>query len=123
MASYFRNNEYGIHYITYTCIIGINLTLPTTLCALPFFIGLCNVSIVKISPQRHLKRGLWAGAKFLVDHRRKERQQDGGPLTPKVQAITEYQSITFVSFHEGVAPCKLSPKCLKNIPHLSAAAV
>lgn len=65
------------------------LTLKTKSCALPFFIGLCNVSIVEISPERHLKGGLWACAKFLVDHRNEEGQEDCSPLTSKVQAITE----------------------------------
>ena len=99
------------------------LILPTTLCALPFFIGLCNVSTVKISPERHQKRRLGAGAEFLVDDRNKEGQQDGGPLTAKVQAITESKSIIFVFYHlMGVALCKLyCPNVVKhpslNYPH------
>ena len=68
------------------------LTLKTTSCALPFFIGLCNVSIVEISPKRHLKGRLRTGAEFLVDHRNKEGQEDGSPLTSKVQAITEREN-------------------------------
>ena len=80
----------------------------TTSHALPFLIRLCNITIVKIPPQGHFKRGLRAGAKLLVDHGSKEGEQDGGPLTSKVQAITEVKSIIFVPFYEGVALFKLS---------------
>ena len=65
-----------------------------------------------------MKRGLWAGAQFLVDHGSKEGQQDGGPLTPKVQAITEVKSIIFVPFYEGVALFKLLLIYFESIPQV-----
>merc|ERR550517_693702 len=81
--------------------------------------GLCNVSIVEISPERHLKGGLWACAKFLVDHRNKEGQENCSPLTSKVQAITERSPQIDLRPHESCVQVDKScsqPFC--NLPNL-----